>query len=374
MINEKTFINDIINRLGGCPTGVLDKSLKMLFLGDKVRLHINDDVYQEGIVSYDYNKKQYLIYLRKPINEFNNNECKYYLKEKTDRDNRECPIIYKIRDYTINDFDVCKVLLDKYSTPLEFFKRILDIHENINPFLTKEELDYIKLYLRNKGIAFENNEKEILKEEIIETKVIFDKEDFLKRLNGSPTGLCNSDHTENFLVEDKIKFHFDHMDSTENGFIIGNIRYNSIKKMYYLRFQKSVEKFNNGNKNLYLDFINDKASADYYINSMETLPKATYHNDYKDCIKLVDNDKQFYGKILDLFCEGKVYLSPKEIDYIENILNKTPETDIALFVSENTDENQKFLTKLAKDIENFVISLDYVDKNKIHFSIGEELY
>lgn len=168
------------------------------------------------------------------------------------------------------------------------------------------------------------------------------KADLLKRLKGAPTNLACKD--EKLYVGDKVKIYYDHMDPDKNVF--GTVKYDSIKHIPYIRLKNIVPNLlKNNDKNL-----TSGKDLKYFSSEMEKISNK-YHNDYKDCLDILENDKAFFQKILDLFYDEKVYLILTEIDWIERYLNKM---DVRIEITNINNIDQEIYDKIYDKISNLL--------------------
>lgn len=173
--------------------------------------------------------------------------------------------------------------------------------------------------------------------------IISFKRDLLKRLKGSPTNLSCKD--EKLYIGDQVKIYYDHFDPGK--YVFGIVKYNSIKHISYIRLKNTVDNFFSDNTER--NIIKDK-DLTYFSNNMEKV-NSRYHNDYNDCVELMENDKVFFQKILDLFYDERIYLLITEVDWIERFLKKI---DINITIENINDIDKELYDEVFNHIEKLL--------------------
>lgn len=355
MINEKELIDNILNRLRGIPTGVFDKNNDMIYVGDIVNIYnLENEYLGSGIIKYDNVNNRHIIF--SPFNTKNDGfiEIKYYLSDTNIIIERTAATLY-------NDYNRFKGYLDKSDTPLRFFKEIYDFHHYTQFYLSDDEYKYIVQYI---GLNNEHNKQDIDNKEKLEDDKQISEENInisniMKRLNGVKLNCKYSNKTNVFNVGDRLKIFY----NSNSDPIIGSLKFDIIKNKYYIRLKSYNQNFNNGERNLYLEFFKNKKVLNIPFEQISEIVVASHnHDDYWYCEMLL-NDKKYkelYEKFMELYYDEKLYLTEKELLYLEKQLTPVIE-NITLDVSTNnlSEKGKKLINKLLDDIETLI-------KNTIH--------
>lgn len=319
MYTQQEIIENISTRLDGYPINSFDKDGNLLILGEKVKVIFNntdENKHIPGLILYDYTNKKYMVMLLNSTFKFINNSNIYYLEKGA-----EYPDIQKVSEPEFNEYNEYAKLLN---SPIEFFKKIYELHLSLGFYLDDDELKYITAYIEK------NCDN---KPDCINIYEIF------KRLNGYNTQILDKNN-EFIKVGDKVYIDYDNIDNNIKN-IKGKVKYDVLEEKFYINVYRKISGLSNEYGQIWLNSsmsnILDNEKCIY--NEQSPFEKCMWYLKIKDYSQLFTN-------LVSLFTNNKLYLTPDEIKYIKQYLKKINEYEEKNIIQNNTDNKDTVVIQM----------------------------
>lgn len=311
MYTQQEIIENISTRLDGYPINSFDKDGNLLVLGEKVKVIFNDtdeNKHIPGLILYDYTSKKYMVMLLNSTFKFINNSNIYYLEK-----GKEYPDIQKVSEPEFDEYNEYAKLLN---SPIEFFKKIYELHLSLGFYLDDDELKYITAYIEK------NCDN---KYDCINIYEIF------KRLNGYNTQILDKNN-ELIKVGDKVHIDYDNIDNNIKN-IKGTVKYDVLEEKFYINVYRKISGLSNEYGQIWLNssISNILDNEGYIYNEQSPFEKCMWYLKIKNYFQLFTN-------LISLFTNNKLYLTPDEIKYIKQYLKKINKYEEKNIIQNNTDK------------------------------------